>query len=62
MVAVSIAKQNYVTSSEEAVNEQIQLYQSAQYTYLAAAAYFNKADIALPVSGLTGVRRQKFSN
>jgi hypothetical protein len=50
MVAESLAKQNYESSTADAVNQQIQLYQLAQHTYTAASAYFDKADIALPVN------------
>lgn len=49
MFAESFAKQNFARASEDAVNQQIQLYQLAQQTYLAASSYFDKADVALPV-------------
>lgn len=50
MVAESLAKQNFSNVCEDAINQQIQMYQMAQQTYLAASAYFDKADVALPVS------------
>lgn len=50
MVQESLAKQNFQRTSEDAVNKQVQLYQIAQQTYIAASAYFDKADVALPVS------------
>lgn len=49
MVTQSLAKQNYTQLAEDAVNQQIQMYQMAQQTYIAAAAYFNNAEVALPV-------------
>ncbi|CEG83135.1 hypothetical protein RMATCC62417_17107 [Rhizopus microsporus] len=48
MVAESSAKQNFTRASEDAVNQQIQIYRMAQQTYLAASAYFDHCDIALP--------------
>ncbi|PHZ16653.1 ferritin [Rhizopus microsporus ATCC 52813] len=48
MVAESNAKQNFTRASEDAVNQQIQIYRMAQQTYLAASAYFDHCDIALP--------------
>ncbi|KAL9546350.1 hypothetical protein MBANPS3_006704 [Mucor bainieri] len=48
MVTQSLAKQNYTQLAEDAVNQQIQMYQMAQQTYIAAAAYFNNAEVALP--------------
>ncbi|KAI8987679.1 ferritin-like superfamily [Mycotypha africana] len=44
----SLARQNFQSTIEEALNQQIQMYQLSQQTYLAAAAYFDKADVALP--------------
>lgn len=52
MVTESFAKQNFTRAAEDAVNQQIQLYQLAQQTYTAASAYFDKADVALPVRKL----------
>lgn len=49
MVIESLAKQNFVTASEEAINQLVRTYQTAQQTYLAASAYFDKADVTLPV-------------
>lgn len=49
MVAESNAKQNFTRASEDAVNQQIQIYRMAQQTYLAASAYFDHCDVALPV-------------
>jgi ferritin heavy chain len=49
MVAQSLAKQNFAKASEDALNQQIQMYQVAQQTYIAASAYFNHAEHALPV-------------
>ena len=48
MVVQSFAKQNYIQLVEDAVNQQIQMYQMAQQTYLAASAYFDNAEVALP--------------
>ncbi|GAA5799948.1 ferritin-like superfamily [Helicostylum pulchrum] len=48
MVIESLAKQNFVTASEEAINQLVRTYQTAQQTYLAASAYFDKADVTLP--------------
>lgn len=49
MVAQSLARQNYTQAAEDALNQQIQVYQTAQHTYLAASAYFDQCSIALPV-------------
>ncbi|KAG2201265.1 hypothetical protein INT47_006768 [Mucor saturninus] len=48
MVQESLAKQNFQKTAEDAVNKQVQLYQLAQQTYIAASAYFDRADTALP--------------
>ncbi|KAI9497348.1 ferritin [Zychaea mexicana] len=48
MVEASIAKQNYSTESENALNQQIQIDQIAQQQYLSTAAYFDRDDVALP--------------
>lgn len=50
MVVQSLARQNYIQLAEDAVNQQIQMYQMAQQTYLAASSYFNNAEVALPAS------------
>lgn len=50
MLVNSLAKQNFSRASEDAVNQQIQLYRMAQQTYLAASAYFDQSGIALPVT------------
>jgi ferritin heavy chain len=50
MVLESLAKQNFVKIAEDAINQQVQMYQLAQQTYIAASAFFDKADVALPVS------------
>ena len=50
MLQTSIAKQNYSTESEDALNQQIQIDQIAQQQYLSTAAYFDRDDVALPVS------------
>jgi ferritin heavy chain len=50
MVAESLARQKFLKVSEDAIIQQIQMYQMAQQTYLAASAFFDKADVALPVS------------
>lgn len=57
MVAESFAKQNFTRAAEDAVNQQIQLYQLAQQTYTAASAYFDKADVALPVRKVVAPER-----
>ncbi|KAI7901790.1 ferritin heavy chain 1 [Cokeromyces recurvatus] len=48
MVIQSVAKQNFSQLAEDALNQQIQMYQLSQHTYLAASAYFDQADISLP--------------
>lgn len=50
MVNASIAKQNFTTEAEDAINRQIQIDQIAQQQYLSTAAYFGRDDIALPVA------------
>ncbi|KAG1445820.1 hypothetical protein G6F56_009778 [Rhizopus delemar] len=50
MLVNSLAKQNFSRASEDAVNQQIQLYRMAQQTYLATSAYFDQSGIALPVT------------
>ena len=49
MVTTSLARQNFQEVTENAVNQQIQMHQMAQHTYLAASAYFNHCEAALPV-------------
>jgi hypothetical protein len=49
MLDNSLAKQNFCRASEDAVNQQIQLYRMAQQTYLAASAFFDHCGVALPV-------------
>ncbi|KAG0191911.1 hypothetical protein DFQ28_010602 [Apophysomyces sp. BC1034] len=46
--SVSLAKQNFSTAAEDALNQQIQVEQIAQHTYLSAAGYFGRDDVALP--------------
>ncbi|KAI9318093.1 ferritin-like superfamily [Dichotomocladium elegans] len=48
MVSISIAKQNFATEAEDAVNHQIRVEQLARQQYLSAASYFGRADVALP--------------
>ncbi|KAI9478888.1 MAG: ferritin-like superfamily [Benjaminiella poitrasii] len=48
MVIQSVAKQNFSRSAEDAINQQIQMYQFSQQTYLAASAYFDQSETALP--------------
>ncbi|KAG1445502.1 hypothetical protein G6F55_011935 [Rhizopus delemar] len=48
MLDNSLAKQNFCRASEDAVNQQIQLYRMAQQTYLAASAFFDHCGVALP--------------
>ncbi|KAI8350622.1 ferritin-like superfamily [Choanephora cucurbitarum] len=48
MVTTSLARQNFQEVTENAVNQQIQMHQMAQHTYLAASAYFNHCEAALP--------------
>lgn len=45
----SLASQNFATETADAINQQIQVEQQAQHTYLACAAYFGRDDVALPV-------------
>lgn len=45
----SLATQNFATETADAINQQIQVEQQAQHTYLACAAYFGRDDVALPV-------------
>ncbi|KAG2175408.1 hypothetical protein INT43_001055 [Umbelopsis isabellina] len=44
----SLAKQNYSTAAEDALNAQIQIQQTASHVYLSAAAYFARDNVALP--------------
>ncbi|KAF7721343.1 Stores iron in a soluble, non-toxic, readily available form [Apophysomyces ossiformis] len=44
----SLASQNYTIAAQDAINEQILVEQVAQNTYLSAAAYFGRDDVALP--------------
>jgi ferritin heavy chain len=53
MVVQSLAKQNFAKASEDALNQQIQMHQVAQQTYIAASAYFDQAEHALPVCTLS---------
>jgi ferritin heavy chain len=59
MVVQSLAKQNYIQLVEDAVNQQIQMYQMAQQTYLAASAYFDNAEVALPASIISMISMDK---
>ncbi|OZJ03210.1 hypothetical protein BZG36_04533 [Bifiguratus adelaidae] len=43
-----LAKQNYATTSEDAINQQIQVEQTASQTYASMAAYFSRDNVALP--------------
>ncbi|GAB5588608.1 hypothetical protein Unana1_03508 [Umbelopsis nana] len=44
----SLAKQNFTTLAEDAINNQIQIEQTASQVYLAAASYFARDSVALP--------------
>jgi ferritin heavy chain len=44
----SLARQNFHTESEDAINQQINLEFSASYAYQALAAHFDRDDVALP--------------
>lgn len=50
MVQESVAKQNFQKTAEDGLNKLVQMYQLAQQTYIAASAYFDHVDRALPVS------------
>ncbi|RUP49092.1 ferritin-like superfamily [Jimgerdemannia flammicorona] len=45
---MSLAKQNFSTSAEDSINQQIQVEQTASQTYQAMAAWFSRDNVALP--------------
>lgn len=50
MASASLAKQNFSTAAEDALNQQIQVEQIAEQVYMSASGYFGHADVALPVT------------
>ncbi|RUS22769.1 ferritin-like superfamily [Endogone sp. FLAS-F59071] len=45
---MALAKQNFSTNAEEAINQQIEVEQTASQTYQAIAAWFARDNVALP--------------
>lgn len=49
-IDMALAKQNFSRNAEDAINQQIQVEQTASQTYQAIAAWFARDNVALPVS------------
>ncbi|KAI9294979.1 ferritin [Neoconidiobolus thromboides FSU 785] len=47
-MASALARQNFSTSSEEGINQQINMEQRASLAYASMSAYFGRDDVALP--------------